>query len=289
LIYAFFLDQIKSAGNGIKFLNSSNETAAEVFVSTGLHSKKHNITEVIRAYNNSYNAVLEVNEGRHGPIVGLYTQFASNSYETELAAIEAVFGDKSSSRIPIGLTLSDCEIYFQAGGSALKYFQRLNFITCHIVVDYLLAPEVAAEKTIHKCNELKRIASRKNIDAEIMCTVKVFSQGISESLGVQSVSKYIRFWCSLVNGIKGEDSKPKIIMRDAFDYAPAALGKTEKEAYKSMYHTGWWRRIHGTSFEASAFEEKINDLQITLPLEIEIYNLSSIVQEMKRTYTKKIH
>jgi len=272
-------DQIRIVGNGVKkFLNSSKGAEADLFVTTGIFGRKANNThEVIRAYNNSYNAVLEVNKGRQGPIVGLYAQFASETYETELQAIQAVFGGKLSSRIPIGVYMSDCDRYFQGGVWAVKYFQRLNFITCHIAVDYLLTPELAANKTIQKCNELKRIASTHNIFVEIMCTAKYSSRGISKSLGVQSVSKYIRFWCSIVNAIKQEHSKPKIIMRDAFDSAPIAYEKTDKEAYKSMYHAGWWRRIHGTSFEASAFEEKINDYLLTLPLEMEIKNLSSTI------------
>jgi len=124
-----------------------------------------------------------------------------------------------------------------------------------------------------------------------MCSAKYFSQGGSESLGVQqSVSKYIRFWCNIVNAIKHENvNQTKVILTWAFGFSPMAFGETEKQAYKSIYHTGWWRRTHDTSFEASAFEERINDAQISLPLEMEIRNLSSTIDEMKSTFSKKIN
>jgi len=246
------------------------------------------VYSLIRVYKNAYSAVLEVNDGAGGPIVGLYLGISSLSYESELQAIETVFGNKTTSRIPIGTISGDCAIDFQKSGAALTYFQRLDFIACQILIDYLLSPELAANSTFIECKELKRLAASQNISAEVMCFVFYYTHGVSKSLGVRSVSKYIRFWCTLVNLIKQEDIKEKIILSWAFEYAPIVFNEGEKDAYKSMYHVGWWRRVHDTSFEASAFEEKVNDLQVTFPLEWEIRNLSSMITEMKSSFLKEI-
>jgi len=92
-----------------------------------------------------------------------------------------------------------------------------------------------------------------------------------KGLVVSYVSNYSQFWCSVIEAIKQKQlERPRIIMWDSFDYTPISFGETEKDSYKLKYHTGWWRRIDDTSYEAYAFEEKINDQQIVVSLEDKI-------------------
>jgi len=296
-----------------KFLMSSKgkgKGSAELFVASELSQDESNIDEVIRVYNNSYNAVLEVNNGGGGGsrpnIAGLYLGFPSGTIAVKLEAIETVFGNKSSSQLPIGVYSYDCERIFQGDDDikVVNYLQRLNFITCNIEVDFSLSsPEFAANETVTKCMELQTIASTNNIDAGIMCRPKIVSHepGTLNEKGLEapasSVSQHSRFWCSVIDAIKQGHylSPPRIIMGETFDYVPPiGTGETEKDNYNNVttieYQPGWWKRVHESSSHEpdTNAEEKINDEGIVLPLQSKIRQLFNLIEEMNSTLSRYV-
>jgi len=200
-----------------KFFLSTNVTS-ELFVVSEPIQDENNIDEVIRVYNDSYNAILEVNnnDGGSSPIiiVGLYLGYPSETFAVQLEAIQRVFGHKSSSRLPIGAYRLDCASIFRGHDiNVLQYLHRLNFITCGIEVDPFLNPELAGNITVQNCIELQRIASSQNIDAEIMCIATYSSEGTLKSVDnhqpftfIRSVYSFVRFWCSVTEAIAQQNN-----------------------------------------------------------------------------------
>jgi len=216
-------------------------------------------TQVLNA---TYWDVVKIENRYPGLVAGFYAETVGWKHHMEI--FKKVVDPSRQSNFLIGGFPSACENFLNGDYSpyfVLSYYQSLSFIVCTLVPKYALPSEINADMLMDKCGEYAEKAKNLHITAKIYCQITYPSHGLFGDGIKGTIEGYEKFWCRIFARIKNAKSPIfEIIMNSAFDYTPAAWGENITTAAfdNEINHRGWWKRIHETSIEGSAFFEKVD-------------------------------
>jgi len=192
-------------------------------------------------------------------VAGLNVITEFDTFEKDFELMTEAFGPLENSKIPIGFITSNCNSDFQSKGQILRNMQKLRFYTCILETQDLPTPELQADQILRTCNDLRSLARKANIIAEIMCVVPYGSYGLMPNKIPGSLDGFQRFWCRIVQELKNNPKQTPIIFQSAFDDTPKRYGReSHEETCNSVFHRGWWRRTSKILNSAAVFAEKVD-------------------------------